>query len=189
MSQPRIARPLLGPGVCFGASFLLCPLWVTCGHETVRAAMISSHAVSKSTFRISIVAAVVAAAYTAYEGWQSNVQAYNGTLQMVLTYECGGAQSDDNLRAALNGARIDLSKVGCSNRPFFWASYHEIIQAREGKLRREKLSDIPMFRVNLEGAAAIVNAVIWFVLVNVWGVVFLCGRTVVRWIHRGFKSI
>ena len=117
------------------------------------------------------------------------VQAYNGTLQMVLTYECGGAQSDDNLRAALNGARIDLSKVGCSNRPFFWASYHEIIQAREGKLRREKLSDIPMFRVNLEGAAAIVNAVIWFVLVNVWGVVFLCGRTVVRWIHRGFKSI
>jgi len=85
--------------------------------------MISSHAVSKSTFRISIVAAVVAAAYTAYEGWQSNVQAYNGTLQMVLTYECGGAQSDDNLRAALNGARIDLSKVGCSNRPFFWASY------------------------------------------------------------------
>ena len=103
--------------------------------------MISSHAVSKSTFRISIVGAVVAAAYTAYEGWQSNVQAYNGTLQMVLTYECGGAQSDDNLRAALNGARIDLSKVGCSNRPFFWASYHEIIQAREGKLRREKLSD------------------------------------------------
>ena len=47
--------------------------------------MISSHTVSKSTFRISIVAAVVAAAYTAYEGWQSNVQAYNGTMQMVLT--------------------------------------------------------------------------------------------------------
>ena len=150
--------------------------------------MISSHAVSKSTFRLSMVAAVVAAAYTAYEGWQSNVQAYNGTLQMVLTYECGGAQSDDNLRAALNGARIDLSKVGCSNRPFFWASYHEIIQAREGKLRREKLSDIPMFRVNLEGAAAIVNAVIWFVLVNVLGVVFLCGRTVVRWLHRGVQE-
>ena len=111
------------------------------------------------------------------------------TLQMVLTYKCGDAQSDDNLRAALNGARIDLSKVGCSNRPFFWASYNEIIQAREGKLRREKLSDIPMFRVNIEGAAAIVNAVIWFVLVNVLGVVFLCGRTVVRWVHRGFKSI
>ena len=72
--------------------------------------MISSHAVSKSTFRISIVAAVVAAAYTAYEGWQSNVQAYNGTLQMVLTYECGGAQSDDNLRAALNVRASTLAR-------------------------------------------------------------------------------
>jgi len=65
--------------------------------------MISSHAVSKSTFRLSMVAAVVAAAYTAYEGWEANVHAYNDTLQMVLTYECGGGQSDDNLRTALNG--------------------------------------------------------------------------------------
>jgi len=126
--------------------------------------------------------------YTAYEGWEANVHAYNDTLQMVLTYECGGGQSDDNLRTALNGARIDLSKVGCSNQPFFWASYNEIVQAREGKLRREKLSDIPMFRLNIEGAAAIVNAVNWFVLVNVLGVVFLCGRTVVRWLHRGVQE-
>ena len=65
--------------------------------------MISSYAVSKSTFRISMVAAVVAAGYTAYEGWEANVHAYNDTLQMVLTYECGGGQSDDNLRTALNG--------------------------------------------------------------------------------------
>jgi hypothetical protein len=150
--------------------------------------MISSHAVFKGTFRLSIVAAVVAAAYTAYEDWQENVQAYNETLQMVLTYECGGRQSDDNLRAALNDARIDLSKVGCSNQPFFLVSYNEIVQAREGKLRREKLSDIPMFRLNVEGAAAIANAVIWFVLVNVLGVFFLCGRTIVRWVHRGVQE-
>jgi hypothetical protein len=51
--------------------------------------MISSHAVSKSTFRLSIVAAVVAVSYTAYEGWVANVQAYHDTLQMVLTYEWG----------------------------------------------------------------------------------------------------
>jgi hypothetical protein len=150
--------------------------------------MISSHAVSKNTFRLSIVAAVGAGAYTAYEGWEANVQNYDDTLQMVLTYECGGRQSEDNLRAALNGARIDLSKVGCSNQPFFWASYNEIVHAREGKLRREKLFDIPMFRLNIEGAAAIVNAVIWFVLVNMLSVVFLCGRTVVRWVHRGLQK-
>jgi hypothetical protein len=150
--------------------------------------MISSHAISKGTFRVSIVAAVAAAAYTVYEGWQANVQAYKDTLQVVLTYECGGRQSDDTLRDALNGARIDLSKVGCSNQPFFLASYNEIMQAREGKLRREKLSDISMFRLNVEGAAATANAAMWFVLVNGLGVLFLCGRTVVRWVHRGLQD-
>ena len=149
--------------------------------------MISSHTISKGTFRLSIVAAVVAASYTAYNGWQANLQAYNDTLQMVLTFECGGRQSDDTLRAALNGTRIDLSKVGCSNQPFFWASYNEIVQAREGRLRREKLS-IPMFRMDIEGAAATANAAIWFVLVNLLGVLFLCGRTVVRWVHRGVQE-
>jgi hypothetical protein len=149
--------------------------------------MISSHTISKGTFRLSIVAAVVAASYTAYNGWQANLQAYNDTLQMVLTFECGGRQSDDTLRAALNGTRIDLSKVGCSNQPFFWASYKEIVQAREGRLRREKLS-IPMFRMDIEGAAAMANAAIWFVLVNMLGVVFVCGRTVVRWVHRGLQE-
>jgi hypothetical protein len=148
--------------------------------------MISSHAISKGTFRLSIVAAVVAAAYTAYEGWQANVQAYKDTLQMVLTYECGGRQPDDTLRAALNGTRIDLSKVGCSHQPFFWASYSEIVQARQGRLRREKLSSISMFRMNVEGAAF--NAAIWFVLVNLLGVLFLCGRTFVRWVHRGLQE-
>jgi hypothetical protein len=149
--------------------------------------MISSHTISKGTFRLSIVVAVVAASYTAYNRWQANLQAYNDTLQMVLTFECGGRQSDDTLRAALNGTRIDLSKVGCSNQPFFWASYNEIVQAREGRLRREKLS-IPMFRMDIEGAAAMANAAIWFVLVNMLGVVFVCGRTVVRWVHRGLQE-
>jgi hypothetical protein len=152
------------------------------------AAMITTHAIFKGIFRLSIVAAAAAAAYTAYEGWQVNVQAYNNTLQMVVTYECGGRQSDDTLRAALNGARIDLSKVHCSNQPFFWASYNEIVQAREGTLRREKLSDIPMFRLNTEGAAVAASAIIWFVLVNGLGVVFVCGRTVVRWVHRGLQE-
>jgi hypothetical protein len=150
--------------------------------------MISSHVISKGTFRVSIVAAVAAAAYTAYEGWQANVQVYNDALQMVLTYECGARQSDDSLRGALNGSRIDLSKVGCSNQPFFLASYNEIVQAREGKIRREKLSDIPMFRMNVEGAAAAAKAAIWFALVNGLGLLFLCGRTVVRWVHRGLQE-
>jgi hypothetical protein len=146
------------------------------------------HISFEGTFRLAIVAAVVAAAYTAYEGWQANVRAYNDTSQTVLTYECGGRQSDDTLRAALNGARIDLSKVGCSNRPFFWASYNEIVQARQGTLRRKKLSDIPMFRMNIEGAAAMANAAFWFVLVNVLGGAFLCGRIVVRWVRRELQE-
>jgi hypothetical protein len=150
--------------------------------------MISSHAISKGTFRVSIVAAIAAAAYTVYEGCEANVRAYKDTLQMVRVYECGGRRSDDTLRDALNGGRIDLSKVGCSNRPFFLASYNEIVRAREGKLRREKLSEISMFRMNVEGAAAMANAAMWFVLVNGLGLLFLCGRTVVRWVHRGLQE-
>ena len=136
----------------------------------------------------TIVAAVAAAAYTAYEGWQANLQAYNDSLQMVVSYECGGRQSDDTLREALNGERIDLSKVGCSNQPFFLASYSEIVQAREGKLRRERLSEISMFRMNVEGVAATANAAMWFLLVNGLGVFFLWGRTVARWVHRGLQE-
>jgi hypothetical protein len=150
--------------------------------------MISSHAILKGTFRLSIVGALVAGADTAYEEWQANVQTYNDTLQMVSTYECGGRQSDDTLRAALDGTRIDLSKVGCSNQRLFLASYNEILRAREGTLRRDKLSDIPTFRMNVEGAAAIANAVHWFVLVNLLGVVLVCGRTVVRWVLRGLQE-
>ena len=134
------------------------------------------------------MAALVAAAYTAYEGWLANVKAYNNTLQMVLSYECGGRQSDDTLKAALNGTHIDLSKIGCSKQPFFWVSYNEIVQAREGTLRRAKLSDIPMFRMNMEGVAATANAAFWLVLVNGLGLLFLCGRTVVRWVHRGLQE-
>src|SRR6185312_5755042 len=48
--------------------------------------MISSHAVSKSTFRLSMVAAVVAAAYTAYEGWEANVHAYNDPARPGLLF-------------------------------------------------------------------------------------------------------
>jgi hypothetical protein len=145
------------------------------------------HISFEGTFRLSIVAAVAAAAYTAYEGWQANVQAYNDTLRMVLTYECGGRQSDDALKAALTGPRIDLSKAGCSTQPL-WASYIEIVRAREGTLRREKLSGIRMFRLNIEGAAAVTNAGFWFVLVNLLGVAFLCGRTVIRWVQRALKE-
>lgn len=144
------------------------------------------HISFQGIFRLSIVAAVVAAAHTAYEGWRANVQAYNNTLQMVLTYECGGRQSDETLKTALNGTLIDLSKIGCSKQPFFWGSYNEIVKAREGTLRRQTLQDIPMFRMNMEAATA--NAAFWFVLVNVLGVAFLCGRTVVRWVHRGLQE-
>ena len=60
------------------------------------------------------------AAYTAYEGWQANVQAYNDTLKMVLSYECGGRQPDDSLRDTLNGTRIDLSKMVAPTSHFSW---------------------------------------------------------------------
>jgi hypothetical protein len=153
----------------------------------ILARRLQRHISFEGTFRMSIIAAAAAAAYTAYAGWQANVRAYNDTLQMVLAYECGGQQTDDTLKATLNGSRIDLSKAGCSPQPL-WASYNDIVRAREGILRREKLSDIGMFRMNIEGAAAMSNAGLWFVLINGLGVAFLCGRTLLRWVRRGFQE-
>jgi len=139
------------------------------------------HISFEGTFRLSIIAAAAAAAYTGYASWQANVRAYNDTLQVVLAYECGGQQSDDTLKAALNGSRIDLSKAGCSPEPL-WASYNDIVRARDGTLRRE------MFRMNIEGAAAMSNAGLWFVLINGLGVAFLGGRTLLRWVRRGLQE-
>jgi hypothetical protein len=46
-------------------------------------AMMSNRAVLKGTFRLSIVAAVLAGAYTAFEGWQRNVKDYGFRQQMI----------------------------------------------------------------------------------------------------------
>jgi hypothetical protein len=45
-----------------------------------------------------------------------------------------------------------------------------------------------MFRMNVEGAAAMANAAFWFALVNALGVIFLCARTIIRWVNRGLQE-
>jgi len=48
--------------------------------------MISSRAILKGTFRLSIVAAVVAGAYTAFNAWHHNVKSYKDAMDTVFSY-------------------------------------------------------------------------------------------------------
>ena len=103
--------------------------------------MISSRAVRKGAFRLSVVAAVLGGAYTAFELWQSNVQSNNNARKMVSTYEYGAGRSDEDLKAASNGYTIDLSKLACSSQPFY-ASFAEIQETREGTLQLIQSSNL-----------------------------------------------
>lgn len=148
--------------------------------------MVSSRDILRGTLRVSIVAAVLAAAYTTYTRWQESFTAHQEKLAMVTTLECGARQSQDELNAALKGYVIDLSKVGCSTREFF-ASFDELRRAREGTMRRELLADSPTFRLESEGVYAAGSALLWFAFVNLLGLGFLAIRAVLRWITEGYK--
>ena len=121
--------------------------------------MISSRAVRKGAFRLSVVAAVLGGAYTVFELWQSNVQSNNNARKMVSTYEYGAGRSDEDLKAASNGYTIDLSKLACSSQPFY-ASFAEI---KRRERARCNLFNRPTFRWDVEGVMAVCWAIVWFV--------------------------
>ena len=151
--------------------------------------MISSRAILKGTFRLSIVAAVVAGAYTAFNTWHHNVKSYKDAMDTVFSYECGGQRSDEALNAAVSGTMIDLTEVGCSQDPHFYATFEEIQAARQGTIRRELLSDRSMFRWTPDGVESAVQAVIWFLWLNLLGLAFVAIRSVLLWVTAGSERL
>jgi hypothetical protein len=86
----------------------------------------------KGTFRLSIVVAVLAAAYGFYEQLSAFAKSREANREMLLTLKCGAKLSEATLKSAVNQyGNIDLGKVGCSIRHFF-ASFDEIEQTRTG---------------------------------------------------------
>ena len=74
----------------------------------------------RGTFRLSIVAAVISAAYGLFEGVQRHDKKYSEYLSFKLGYECAARQDDLELRAIENAyGTIDISQLHCTERPFY----------------------------------------------------------------------
>ena len=73
----------------------------------------------RGTFRISVVAAALAAAYSAYMTWDKYSAAVERHLGLVSTIRCGSHIEEATLKPFENElGLIDLSKTGCSDRRF-----------------------------------------------------------------------
>ena len=145
--------------------------------------MLSSREVIRGTFRISIVVAVLAAAYTAYQDLQANKIAERELFNMWAAYECAAQLSEEELKPSLNeDGLFDLRKVGCTTERFL-ASSEELSQA--GALRRKWLLDNAR---TFDVGNAILSACVWFVVVNLLGLGFIAVRGTVRWIVAGFRA-
>lgn len=77
--------------------------------------MPSNRNIVRGTFRLSLVATVLAAAYGLYLSMADYIRAYpiiQGNAWVKATLECGSRISDDELKTSLNeDGSIDLSKV------------------------------------------------------------------------------
>jgi hypothetical protein len=59
------------------------------GATMIFARRFQRHISFEGTFRLSIIAAAAAAAYTGYASWQANVRAYNDTCRWFLRMSAG----------------------------------------------------------------------------------------------------
>src|SRR5687767_1200665 len=93
--------------------------------------------IMRGTFRLSLVAALLAGAYGAYERFAAFSRAFDDSAKLVMTLECGARVSEETLRPLADASGVvDLSKVGCAREPFR-ASFDELRQARDGVLRKD----------------------------------------------------
>jgi hypothetical protein len=143
-----------------------------------------SRSILRGTFRLSLVAAAIAAAYTSFNDWNASVERSHRNQEMIRVLECGARLPEERLKAAVNAyGNIDLGKVGCADRQFF-ASFGELREARDGTLQKQSwLIGGPSINVT----NSIYIAIGTLVGVNLLGLFFLGSRAVVIWILDGFR--
>ena len=136
----------------------------------------------RGTFRISVVAAALAAAYSAYMTWDKYSAAVERHLELVSTIRCGSHIEEATLKPFENElGLIDLSKTGCSDRQFF-TSYKELHAVRDGKMGLQPPYPPPAF----SAAEMSVYALFAFVAVNLLGFALIGVSAVARWVKAGF---
>lgn len=138
----------------------------------------------RGMFRLSIVVALAAAAFSMLQTYNHFVRDQAVHTAMVLTLKCGARLDRSLLLDAQNEfGNIDLGKLGCSDKQFF-ASVQEIDDAWNGKL--DDYGRTVYRPLNLEDAAML--ATIAFVLTNLLGLFALLCQGILRWLVRGFTQ-
>src|SRR4026208_1885614 len=88
----------------------------------------------RGTFRLSVVVAVLVAAYSAFITYQKSAdyraQQLREYFDVKFAYQCAARQTDENLRQFVNDyGLIDLIKAGCTEQKMV-ASFDELKQWR-----------------------------------------------------------
>lgn len=137
----------------------------------------------QGTFRLSIVVAIVAGAYTAWSDYRLRTDQQLSNLEWISTLRCGAKTAPELLEQHKNVyGNYDLGKVGCADRQYL-ASSEEMKNAWSGKYDNElPLSLPPMFTAeNTLGVAFV-----WFVLTNLAGFALLGLLSAYNWVVSGF---
>ena len=137
----------------------------------------------QGTFRLSIVVAIVAAAYTAWSDYKLHMDQQLSHLEWISKLRCGAKTAPELLEQHKNVYGIyDLGKVGCADRQYL-ASSEEMKNAWSGKYDNEPPKyQHPMFRAENTLAAGFV----WFVYANLAGLALLGLLSVYNWVVSGF---
>jgi NADH:ubiquinone oxidoreductase subunit 3 (subunit A) len=139
----------------------------------------------RGTFRLSILIALLVAAFYGIMGYMAGVVAEQANRKAWTTLRCGERFLDQDMSRFKNkDGLIDIGSAGCSDQPFL-ATFEEI--------REAVASPAPPSLPGLGGVyrdfmyAALFTAVAAFVLVNSVGFVLLGARGVFRWVRAGYR--
>jgi hypothetical protein len=144
----------------------------------------------RGTFRLSVVVAVLVAAYSAFITYQKSAdyraQQLREYFDVKFAYQCAARQTDENLRPFVNDyGLIDLIKAGCTEQKMV-ASFDELKQWRDGtpSWHEPDERDMPAL---FDGYATFLWLVLAFVAVNLIGLLVVGIKNVSRWVVAGFR--
>jgi hypothetical protein len=143
--------------------------------------------VIRGTFRLSLVIALVVAAYYGISGYLAAIDAEQANRKLWSTLQCGERFLGQDMSRFASPSRpevIDIGKAGCSNSSFF-ATFDEI---REAVTRSDPPAEWRGFGevFSFKLYEALFAACGAFLVVNLAGVLFLGARGLVRWVRTGY---
>lgn len=142
----------------------------------------------RGTFRLSIVVALLVAAYFGIAGYKTAMDAEQENRKLWMTLRCGERFLGRDMSSYTSPVRpevFDIGKAGCSDTSF-WATFEEIREAVAHPDPPEWWRGFgEVFRSKLEEALFPVLAA--FVAVNLAGFLFLGARGLFRWVRAGYR--